>query len=212
MARAFQKCHGIPDAMGLIQPAGKTDPAIIREIFRVNLKRDCTDAEMKLLCETYLTFLQEEIRVANTFRVMPGIEKILKVTNASPSCLLGLITGNLQIGARIKLERPGLYRYFQFGGYGSDSENRAELTRIGIERGHNLQEKPSRNSEIYLVGDTPFDIDAGKKAGVITIAVATGPWKLVDLQSQRPDFAFQDLSDTCAFFKSVGLARMCLSD
>ncbi len=205
LSRAFEHCHGVANAMGLIQPAGKTDPAIIREIFHANLERNCTDAEMKQLCDTYLTFLRQEIEAAKAFRVMPGMEEILKATGSSAEWLVGLITGNLEVGARIKLERPGLFRYFRFGGYGSDSENRAELTRIGIQRGRKLQKHASSDREIFLVGDTPFDIDAGKKSGVVTIAVATGPWKLADLQSHKPDFAFQDLSDTDGFFKAIGL-------
>ncbi len=203
--RAFQKHHGVANPMGLIQPAGKTDPAIIREIFHIAVKRDCTANESKQMCRSYLDFLKEEIATAPNFRVMPGIAQILRHLSASDAHTLGLVTGNLEEGARIKLARPDLNKYFRFGGYGSDSENRPQLTRVGIERGRRFQNHPSHDKDIFLVGDTPFDIDAGKQSGVVTIAVATGPWKLTDLKDHTPDYAFENLEEYEAFFRIVGL-------
>ncbi len=204
--RAFAQSHGIQDAMSVIQPAGKTDPAIIREIYKAKLHRDCAPQEMDALSDAYLAFLAEEIARAANFRVMPGIAEILDRLHAMPDrCLVGLVTGNLERGSRIKLGRPDLNRFFRFGGFGSDSESRPELTKIGIARGRSLQKHPSHNKDIYLVGDTPHDIDAGKKAAVTTLAVATGPWKTPDLQPHQPDFLFEDFSDTGAFFRAVGL-------
>ncbi len=205
--RAFLACHGIPHAMEGIQPAGKTDPAIIREIFHAKLGRNCSSEELSQICGKYLEILPEEIRTAPHYRLMPGIAEILEKTAVMDTCIVGLVTGNLQRGARIKLERADINRFFRFGGYGSDSESRPELTRIGIENGRRLQKHPSANKDIYLIGDTPFDIDAGKKAGVFTVAVATGPYKTVDLESHHPDFVFENFSNTTAFFRAVGLGR-----
>ena len=203
--RAFFELYKIPHAMDLVRPAGKTDPAIVREIFHEKFGRDCSADEMKQICKKYLEALADEVRTSPGYHVLPGMTDILKRLSAMPDCLLGIITGNLAEGAPIKLGRGDLNRYFRFGGYGSDSEDRAELTRIGIERGRKLQKVPSLNDQIYLLGDTPLDIAAGRKNGVVMISVATGPWPYEDLKTHHPDFLFKDLSDTGAFLRAVGL-------
>src|SRR5262249_26490355 len=112
-----------------ISPHGKTDPAIAREILRVRLARDAAhlNGEIKSILEAYLSFLKEEVQTSPKYRVLPGILSILDDLSPRDDVILGLATGNVESGARIKLDRGGLNPYFAFGGFGSDSEDRSEL-------------------------------------------------------------------------------------
>jgi phosphoglycolate phosphatase-like HAD superfamily hydrolase len=88
--------------------------------------------------------------------------------------MLGLATGNIEPGARLKLDRGGLNRYFSFGGFGSDSEHRATVVRKAAEAGTQKHDKAIRPEDIFVIGDTPLDVEAGKAAGFKTVGVATG--------------------------------------
>jgi phosphoglycolate phosphatase-like HAD superfamily hydrolase len=108
---------------------------------------------------------------------------------------LGLVTGNVEAGARIKLTGAGLRGYFRFGGYGSDSEDRTTLIRIGIERGSRLvAPDPVRAS--FVIGDTPLDIVHGRAAGACVIAVASARYTMSDLGACNPDLLVPDLTAT----------------
>src|SRR5689334_10082778 len=110
--------------MKQVTPDGKTDPAICREMIRVLLKREPRDGEIDALCRGYLDRLAQEIPNGPGYRILPGVPEVLRALARHPDILLGLGTGNLEEGARIKLARADLMKFFHFGGYGSDSEDR----------------------------------------------------------------------------------------
>src|SRR5215831_6403747 len=113
-----------------ISPHGKTDPAIVREILRIKLaSENPRQDEIASILEGYLGFLRDEVRGSPTYRVLPGVVSLLNDLAARAEVMVGLATGNIESGARIKLDRGGLNRYFSFGGFGSDSEDRTELVR-----------------------------------------------------------------------------------
>src|SRR5262245_4643212 len=108
-----------------IPPHGKTDPAIVREILRINLgSSNPNNSEIASILDAYVSFLKDEVRMSPTYRVLPGILPLLDEMSKRDDVILGLATGNIELGARIKLDRGGLNPYFSFGGFGSDSENR----------------------------------------------------------------------------------------
>src|SRR5712671_6821141 len=114
--------------MAGILPHGKTDPGIIREIFTSRPGLDTRDGfptSLHSILDSYLGFLDEEIESTSNYRILPGISEILDSVSGRSDILVGLATGNIEAGARIKLQRGNLNRYFAFGGFGSDSENRA---------------------------------------------------------------------------------------
>ena len=104
---------------------------------------------------------------------MPGIEELLPRL-AESGVLLGIVTGNIEAAAQIKLARGDLNRYFTFGGYGSDSRDRTELTKKAIERGGEVPASRSTRAATIAVGDTPRDVNAGHGAGIKVVGVATG--------------------------------------
>lgn len=190
--RAFKKLYKIDNAMDGIAPHGKTDPIIIREIYAARLNQSNVDiALISSVIECYLTFLQEEVERSQTYRVLPGIRDFLINVGQREGILLGLATGNVELGARIKLQRGELNRFFEFGGFGSDSENRVDLVRCAADRGRR-RAGPIADCDIFVIGDTPLDVRAGKQAGFRTVGVATGHYSVSQLIDSGADIAIPD--------------------
>jgi phosphoglycolate phosphatase len=179
--RACHKLLSVENAMQDIDPSGKTDPAIVREILtRLGIPADHT-VQLNTLLESYLAFLHEEVERSEKYHVLPGIVDILDEISARPNTMLGLATGNIELGARVKLQRGGLNRYFRFGGFGSDSEDRTELVRKAGKAAAHQHGNSIRPDDVYVIGDTPLDIAAGRGAGYKTVGVATGTYSTVRL-------------------------------
>jgi phosphoglycolate phosphatase len=179
--RACRKLLSVETAMQGIDPSGKTDPAIVREIFsRLGIIADGSIG-IETVLESYLAFLREEVEMSEKYHVLPGIVPILDEISARPNTMLGLATGNIELGARVKLQRGGLNGYFNFGGFGSDSEDRTELVRKAGEAAGRRHGDSIRPTDIFVIGDTPLDIAAGRGAGYKTVGVATGRYSTVRL-------------------------------
>jgi len=172
--RACHKLLSIENAMTGVDPSGKTDPAIVREIFaRLGIALNGRLGVESVL-DAYLAFLREEVERSEKYHVLPGIVGILDEISARANTMLGLATGNIELGARVKLERGGLNSYFSFGGFGSDSEDRTELVRKAGENASRRHSGSIHPEDIFVIGDTPLDIAAGQGAGYKTVGVATG--------------------------------------
>jgi phosphoglycolate phosphatase-like HAD superfamily hydrolase len=124
---------------------------------------------------------------------MPGIEEILPRL-AEQGILLGIVTGNIEAAAHIKLGRGDLNRYFAFGGYGSDARDRTELTKKGIERGGEVTGHPLDLETTIGVGDTPRDVAACHGAGIRVVGVATGRYSAEELRQAAADWALSDVT------------------
>lgn len=199
--RACQKLLQLEAAMDGISPHGKTDPAIIREIFRVKLGSTTpNNGEIASVLEGYLSFLKEEVRTSPTYRVLPGIISLLQEMSDRKDVMLGLATGNVELGARIKLDRGELNSYFSFGGFGSDSEDRTELVRKAAEIAINKNAASIDASNIFVIGDTPLDIDAGNRCGFKTVGVATGSYSVEQLLGAGATMAVSDLAEGRDYF------------
>jgi len=192
--RACKKLLAIDNAMDGIRPHGKTDPAIAREILRVRLGATSdVEAQIQSILEAYLSFLEDEVQTSAKYRVLPGIVSLLDEIAARPDMILGLATGNIELGARIKLERGKLNRYFALGGFGSDSEDRTELVRKAAAKAAYNNGSSFPASDVFVIGDTPLDVDAGKRAGFKTVGVATGSYSVDQLLAAGADIAVADL-------------------
>jgi len=199
--RACQKLFHIDHAMEGVSPHGKTDHAIVREILRVRLANASPSVvEIATVLEAYLSFLKDEVRLSRTYRVLPGINSLLDELVARDDTVVGLATGNIEMGGRVKLERGDLNRYFMFGGFGSDSEDRTELVRAAARKASNKSGTAFSPSNVFVIGDTPLDIDAGKRAGLRTVGVATGSYSLDILLACGATFAVTDLERDRDYF------------
>ncbi len=192
--RAFEKLHGLADAMRGIDAAGKTDPLILREMYGNGLSRDYTEEEARELFGEYVLFLEEEVENCR-IEIMPGIPHLLERLSSRADLMLGIATGNIERGARIKLRKSGLDSHFSVGGFGSDSGSREALIRIAVERARGHLQDSEDFEKVYVIGDTPHDIVHGRAAGAVTVAVATGRYSLTELREHSPDYLFEHLAD-----------------
>lgn len=190
--RAFREMHGIEANIDEHTRAGMTDPEIAAIVFREVIGREGTVAERAEAIAGYLSHLQQAVDESEGYRVMPGIEELLPRLAAS-GLLLGIVTGNIEAAAHIKLARGDLNRYFSFGGYGSDARDRTELTRKGIERGGEVAGHPLELAATIGVGDTPRDVIACHGAGIRVVGVATGKYSAEELGEAGADWAIENV-------------------
>lgn len=201
--RAFEAQFNVADAMKIVSPDGKTDPAICREMIRVHLSREPQSGEIDALCRGYIENLAKVVPTSPGYRVLPGIPLLLEELSQRRDLVMGLGTGNLEPGARIKLARADLMKYFGFGGYGSDAEERPVVLKTGVQRGEALAGHSVSPRDVVVIGDNIRDVQAGKAIGAYTIAVASGPMSMEELSKTEPDALFQDLSQTVKVIQTI---------
>jgi len=201
--RAFCQVVGIVNALDGIRLHGKTDPAIVREIFSARGALQNADSYDQILA-AYVEFLPEEVQQSRNYRVLPGILRFLQDFQGRSDLAFGLATGNVEAGARIKLARGNLNPFFAFGGFGSDAENRTELVRRAAHNGSRLAGVTIDPNDIFVIGDTPRDIAAGREAGYRTVGVATSDYSTEDLSAAGADLVLSDFErDRNQFLKST---------
>ncbi len=172
--------------------AGMTDPAIVR----TGLTRAGREAHAEAIAAVlaaYLEVLEEEVRTTERFLVHDGIPEALDHAFGWTGYAIGLGTGNIEGGARVKLGRANLHDRFAFGGFGSDSEDRAELLKVGAERGAARLGVSREECRVVIIGDTPKDVAAALAIGAEAIGVGTGPYSASDLRACGAHFAFSSL-------------------
>lgn len=197
--RAAYLLYGKKHACSELSLAGRTDLYNFGAAYRRATGKRPSRAAVERLHRQYLKHLPYYVKAAlreGTYRVPAGLKALLKTLSRDQRVLLGLGTGNMEKGARIKLEPSGFNAYFLFGGYGSDSFHRASLLKKAVARAEKLARRPLKGHDVYVIGDTPFDVQAGRKAGFKTIGVGTGyaDWKA--LSASRPDHLARDFRDT----------------
>lgn len=186
--RAFEELHGVDANIAEHTDAGMTDPEIAAIIFREEIGREGSQEERAQAIGCYLKHLPDAVAESPGYRVMPGVEALLdRLIDAGT--LLGLVTGNIEAAAHIKLARARLNRFFSFGGYGSDSANRTEVTVAALGRGSLVSGGTLADGSCIAVGDTPRDVVAGHGAGIEVVGVATGSYTVEQLREAGADFA-----------------------
>ena len=192
--RAFERQHGRGDACASIRFDGMTD----RSIARLGLQAigvEASDAAIDAVLAAYVGELKDELRLspAGQYRIHEGVEAALHAASER-GMAQGLGTGNIVEGARLKLEHVGLYRHFDFGGFGSDHELRVELIRLGAERGAQKLGVAVGACRVVIIGDTPKDVDAARGIAAESIGVGTGSYSAQQLLEHGATHAFDDLT------------------
>ena len=193
--RAGEILYGVKNCCSELSLAGRTDLYNFGAAHRFATGKTPTPAAVEKLHREYLKQLPRCVRSAirsGNYHVPAGLKTLLKKLSRDKRVLLGLGTGNMEKGARIKLEPSGFNPYFQFGGYGSDSFHRHALLRKAVARARKLSRETFSGEDVYVIGDTPFDVAAGKKAGFKTVAVGTGFSEWRDLVASKPDHLARD--------------------
>lgn len=203
LSTTFHELYQTDHILDQVDPSGKTDPAIFREIVDVFLKRSVTPYELDQISATYLTHLARETAQSPHYKILPGVHSFLNYLSVQRDVTVGLGTGNLEKGARIKLEPSGLNPFFLYGAFGSDAEDRSTLLRVGHERAAAFSEEEIGPNNVYIIGDTELDILAARKAGYKSVAVATGSRSKAILAQAIPHYILNDLTEGRAFVDSL---------
>jgi phosphoglycolate phosphatase-like HAD superfamily hydrolase len=191
-AHAFSDLYDVAADIEDVTEAGMPDQVVLTVTFRHVLDREPSPREIAALMAKYLEYLPRTVEESTSYTVFPGVHELLGALCAAGR-LLGLTTGNVEAAAHIKLARAGLNRYFSFGGYGSDSAERGELTRIAIRRAAAILHEPP--AQAYVVGDTPRDIRAAHEAGALAVGVATGNYGVDELRAAGAEFVLRTFAD-----------------
>jgi phosphoglycolate phosphatase len=192
---AMEAAFGTAGPIGSHDFSGKTDPQIARELLRLaDFEDDEIDAGLGLLWREYLTGLEARLSEL-PMTLLPGVPSLLHHLSGMSDVALGLLTGNIAEGARLKLDSVGLTGYFSVGGYGSDSEVREELTPFALKRAANFWGTTFSPDSVVVVGDTPRDVFCGRHGGTRTVAVATGRYDVKSLTEAGADRVLESLDD-----------------
>ena len=192
-ATEFKLHHGTEK----IKFSGRTDVSLVREFFRIHDLPE-TPEHFAQFFERYVFWLDQILARSHT-QICPGVRELIHSLRALPRPpVLGLLTGNIRLGAEIKLRHFNLWDQFEFGGFADDHEERDHIAAAALTRGRRVLGKNLQPSEVVVIGDTPFDVRCGKFIGAKTLAVATGGAKLDELKRLKPDWAVADLTHISA--------------
>lgn len=191
---AFQELYGIPADIGQFTDAGMTDPEVGRLTFAAVIGREPTAREMARVLSVRQRHLPRAVAESEGYRVLPGVRERLEQLH-DDGYLLGLTTGGTEAAAHIKLARGHLNHYFAFGGYGSDSPDRAELTKRAVERAGTVLGEAVDPQRVLDVGDTPLDVTAAHAAGTVAVGVATGHFSVDELRAAGADHVLGTLEE-----------------
>ena len=190
---AFEKLYGVPADIGVHTSAGETDPQVARETFVGVMGRDPSADELDKIYAHYLLHLATDIWTSEKYAMLAGAEALLTRLGEA-GVVLGLVSGAMEGAARTKLMPANLNRFFLFGAYGSDSADRGELTSIAIEKAARLHGELAPG-QVFVVGDTPRDIDAAAAAGAVSVGVATGKYSVDELKAAGATHALASLEE-----------------
>jgi phosphoglycolate phosphatase len=198
---AMRERFSVEEDLAGVVLAGATDALIARELLgKHNLP--ATSENISALLDTYLHHLPK--RMPNhKGRLLPGIRELLDRLKTMDEFSIALLTGNLRRGAEIKLTHYGVWDYFEFGAFADDHHDRNELGGFARSRAFDRHGVEFSSENIFVIGDTPRDIECGRAIGAKTVAIATGNYPLTTLREHEPDFLFEDLSDTDAVIAAL---------
>jgi phosphoglycolate phosphatase-like HAD superfamily hydrolase len=196
-ARVFASFFGVNNGTEKLKFAGRTDTAILREFLIHNAIAPSAE-NMEQFFDAYVFLLEQKLH-ALPGGIHPGVWDWLHDLRSLPEPpVIGLLTGNIRLGAEIKLRRFGLWEQFEVGAFADDSAERNEIAAIARQRGEALLRTKLRGEEVLVIGDTPLDIACARHIGARVLTVATGQYRRRDLLPLDPDWAVDDLQQITA--------------
>jgi len=204
MEKAFEDTFEVPAALDGLTLSGMTDPLIFKNAC-VKHNLPYSDEKHEAFKTAYLENLPKEILKPGSNKIaMPGVHELISKLSSMDGIQLGLLTGNYRKGAEIKLDHFNLNHYFGFGAFGDDNMDRNKLLPYAIERFKKMNGNSSNENEVWVIGDTPKDIECARPHDAIAVAVATGEYSSEHLAEAKPDFLFNDLSNMDDFLDIIG--------
>ena len=197
LAEAF----GIPHAIEKLSLSGRTDRAIVRDLFTMYEIPETAENWQRLVA-AYLRCLPQRLDSLKG-HVLPGIVELLKTLSGRDDVLIGLLTGNVRAGACVKLGYFGLFDYFTCGGFGDEHFDRDDVAREAIGEARQRVNGALQLDRVWVIGDTPLDVRCARAIGARVAAVATGWHSTDELAAHSPDLLLTDLSDPTAFLERL---------
>jgi phosphoglycolate phosphatase len=196
LQRALEDLYGRPGALEGVPIAGRTDRAIVRDVL-LAIGHEPTGPAIERLREVYLDHLRREIvkPVEAPSGVLPGVAALLDELHGRTGVGVGLLTGNFEQGAEIKLSHFVLWRRFSFGAFGDDHVDRRDLVPVALARARAAGHPTPPLSRVVIIGDTPLDVDCAHAHGARAIGVATGGFSRADLEAAGADLVVDSLAD-----------------
>ena len=191
---AFDELYGIPADIGKFTDTGMTDPDVGRKTFGAVMDREPERREFTKLMERRNFYLHQTVEESKGYEVLPGVGDLLAEL-IDQGYLLGIVTGNVEAAAHIKLHRANLNRFFSFGGYGSDSDERGELTKIALERASLVYGEEVAPDQAFSVGDTPLDVTGAHAAGIECVGVGSHHYSAEQLGEAGADYVISSLEE-----------------
>jgi phosphoglycolate phosphatase-like HAD superfamily hydrolase len=196
LKRALEGVFGTSGALAGYDMSGKTDPRILFDLMEgAGLDRAAVKERVDQYFGVYARALDEEIGDGRDVVAMPGVLELVPRLARAEHVVLGLLTGNIEAGARIKVAPTGLLPYFALGAYGSDDPDRRCLPSVAARRAHAQLGRAFAPADVIVIGDTPHDVDCARAFGAAAVAVCTGRFSRAQLVAERPDLIFDDFSD-----------------
>lgn len=203
---AFRDTFGVDDAWGDTNSAGLTDPRVFQDISLRLLHRRLNDSELDRVFASYIAHFRAALESAPCFQVLPGVSTLLNHLKHKSELFLGVQTGNIQEVAKLKLRKAGLENNFSFGAFGDYAYNKSKVVEKAVQRLKTISSDSGRIfHQIYVVGDSPADIVAGREHSCLTIGVCTGHASRKQLLEAGANHVLEDLSDTNAFLSLLNL-------
>jgi len=196
-AQVFATEFGVANGVEKMRFAGRTDVNLVREFFTIN-GIEANEANFQRFFERYVFWLDQILRHSETAACRGVLEFMTSLRQLPNPPRLGLLTGNIRLGAEIKLRHFDLWKEFETGGFADDHEDRDQIADAAWKRGCRVLGCELRGEQVLVIGDTPFDIRCGRAIGAKVLAVATGGATLEELVRHQPDWAVKDLSCVAA--------------
>ena len=195
LSATLQEVYGATGSIDWFDFAGRTDPGIVLDVLKdAGLDEQDILDRIPEVRERYAVSLEERLD-AGLMRLLPGVSGHLEALAQRDDVVLGLVTGNWEPGARTKLSRFDLNRFFDFGAFGCDAVNRYDLPPLALERAERITGRRFRPEETLIVGDTIHDISCAKAHGIPVLAVATGRTTAETLRDSGADQVVADLTE-----------------
>ncbi len=199
---AFSELHGIEEAFEGIGFGGRMDLSIMDQVYS-NWGVPKGDRRLDDFKSRYFELLEQVLKDWESGIVYPGIPDLLKALDSKAEVQLGLATGNFRESAFIKLQKYGLHGFFEEGGFGGDHPERPEVVADAIAKCQTLSGQVYDRKDIFVIGDSISDVEAGRANGINSVAVATGHYDSETLTSLGPTCVFEDLSNTNAVLDAL---------
>ena len=194
-ASALEEVFGTAGDVDGYDFAGRTDPRIVLDLMTgAGVAEADARAKLPRMRDLYLERLERSLE-RHGMQLLPAVEELLGRLAARDDVVLALLTGNWERGARTKLSRFDLNRFFGFGAFGCDGVDRSDLPPVALERAERIVGRRFRPAETLIVGDSVHDVSCGRAHGIPVLAVATGRTRPEALRAAGADWLIPDLRE-----------------